>query len=267
MARYVISDIQGCYKQFIELIAKINFNPSKDILYLVGDLVNRGSQSLEVLQWIYKNQDNIITVLGNHDFYLLGRYEGVLKAEKDETIKDIMNYKEASKLIDWLRKNPLVFQDKDYILVHAGIYPKMDFNNLLSITDEIADNLQSNKYGDFIQSIYGNKPNKWSEKLDEFDKMKFVLNSCARMRYLNKNDHSLNYKYKGDVANPKESVIPWFKVEFDPSINKKILFGHWAALGFFHDVKYISLDTGCVWGRQLTALNLENFEIFQVQYS
>jgi bis(5'-nucleosyl)-tetraphosphatase (symmetrical) len=267
MARYAIGDIQGCYKQFMQLLDLINFNPSKDVLYLVGDLVNRGPQSLEVLKWVYRNQDSVINVLGNHDFYLLARFHHLVKLDAGDTLADTIRDKHINKYIDWLRSCPLVYHDNQYILVHAGIYPRMDFNELLHIRHSISNHLRSNDYPQFIESIFGNKPNYWNADHDSHKKMKFVINACTRMRFLEKSDFSLDYKFKGDLGNMPEHLVPWFQAGFDPSINKKIVFGHWAALGFFHDHNYISLDTGCVWGRKLTAINLENHELAQVMYS
>ncbi len=264
MARYVIGDIQGCYKPLMELLSAINFNPSKDILYLVGDLVNRGTHSLEVLRWAYANQDSIVTVLGNHDIYLLARYCQIRGADKDDTLHDILVAPDANKLIDWFRGCPLLYQDLEYILVHAGVYPCMDINHLLFISHNISHHLQSSSYATFIDKVYGNKPNKWSGDLDSYSQMKFVVNSCTRMRYLNISDNSLDYKYKGEIVNKSHLLIPWFAAEFHATINKKILFGHWASLGFYQDDKCIGLDTGCVWGRKLTAMNLETMELIQI---
>lgn len=264
MARYAIGDIQGCYTQLMQLIDKIGFNPSKDVLYLVGDLVNRGRESLKVLKWVYDNQDNIVCVLGNHDIYLIGRYASVIKADEDETIGEILNTNDAAKLIDYLRRQPLIFHDNEYILAHAGIYPKADFNTLIYLNNVISNHLQSNDYPFFIHKIFGNKPNHWEDSLDLTQKMKFVVNSSTRMRFLKIKDYALDYKNKGNPSNPPEDLIPWFKVKFDKSITKKIIFGHWASLGLYNADNVISLDTGCVWGRKLTAINLENFDIFQV---
>lgn len=264
MARYVIGDIQGCYQELVDLVQKIGFNPSKDTLYLVGDLVNRGPKSLEVLKWVYKHQDSIVTVLGNHDIYLIGRYAKVLRADDKETIGDVLKDSSAKTLIDYLRSRPLVFCDPNYILVHAGIYPKINFDTVLSLNVEVMDKFKSNKYAEFISQIFGNKPLNWDDDLDALSQMKFIINSCTRMRFLNKNDYSLDYKYKGELANKPSQLVPWFSVDRDESITKKILFGHWAALGFFNGENFIATDTGCVWGRKLTALNLETFDIFQV---
>lgn len=264
MTRYAIGDIQGCYSKLIQLINKIGFNPNADVLYLVGDLVNRGEESLKVLQWVYRHQDSIICVLGNHDIYLLGRYAKVLKANSDETIQDILISKEANRLIGYLRRCPLIFHDNDYIMSHAGIYPKINFNTILHINTIISNHLLAEDYADFIYHIFGNKPTIWHNKLGPLQQIRFIVNSCTRMRYLKTRDFSLDYKFKGDIEDAPADILPWFKADFDPSLNKKILFGHWAALGFYTDNKVIALDSGCVWGKKLTAVNLESSEIFQV---
>lgn len=267
MARYAIGDIQGCYKQFIQLLKLIDFNPSKDVLYLVGDLVNRGPKSLEVMKWVYKNQDSVINVLGNHDIYLLARYNHLVKIDNDDTLADLVRDKNISKYIDWLRSTPLIYHDNDYILVHAGIYPQINFNELLHMNHMINNHLRSENYPQFIEQIFGNKPNLWSYEHDNLKKMRFAINSCTRMRFLDRWNFGLDFKYKGELSNKPDDLIPWFQAPFDPTIQKKIIFGHWAALGFFHEYRYISLDTGCVWGRKLTAINLDSHEITQVTYS
>ncbi|MFN8770509.1 MAG: symmetrical bis(5'-nucleosyl)-tetraphosphatase [Neisseriaceae bacterium] len=265
MARYAIGDIQGCYTPFMKLLSEIGFNSSKDVLYLVGDLVNRGKESLQILQWAYKNQDNIITVLGNHDIYLLARYSKIRPADCDETIKDILTSSEAGKLTDWLRTCPLIFQDAQYIIAHAGIYPRIDLNHMLFLNHLISQHLQAPDYSVFIDKIYGNKPNYWNNDLPLQKQMKFVVNACTRMRYLNRKNYYLNYETKGDIKDSSDKLVPWFEVDFHASIKKKIIFGHWAALGLYQDDKCIGIDTGCVWGRKLTAINLETSEIIQVK--
>lgn len=265
MANYAIGDIQGCYDEFMQLIDKIAFNKSTDTLYLVGDLINRGPQSLKVLEWIYQNQDSIITVLGNHDFYLLGRYSQVITADSDETIKDIINNKNASKLIDYLRQSPLVYQDDKIIMAHAGVHPVLNLNKLMELNKYTMEYLQGNNYPYFISLMFGNKPTLWSDRLDLDKQIKFAINSCTRMRFLNKHDLSLDYKFKGEISNLTENLLPWFNAPFNESINKKIIFGHWAALGLYQDDRVVALDTGCVWGRYLTALNIDTNEIIQVK--
>lgn len=259
----MIGDIQGCYDKLLELILKINFNPGVDSIYLVGDLVNRGAKSFEVLKWVYKYKDSVISVLGNHDIYLLGRYGGVLANIENDTLNEVINNKGSSVLIKHIRSFPLILNVDDYIIVHAGIYPKMNFNVICEFDALIHKNFISNNYAEFIKLIFSDKPKRWNDSFNEIKKMRFIINSCTRMRYLNADDFSLNFLYKGAIANKPENVLPWFKAEFDTSIDKKIIFGHWATLGFFHTPKYISIDTGCVWGRKLTAFNLDTFEITQ----
>ena len=259
-----MGDVQGCYAQFTQLLAKIDFNPGKDTLYLVGDLVNRGPESLKVLRWVYRHQDCIVTVLGNHDIYLLGRYAGVLEPNTDETIQDILLSTDVSKLIGYMRSCPLIFQDEDYILVHAGIHPSMTMNKIAMLNDSISHYLQADNYDKFIEKIYGNKPNLWSDELSHIKQMRFMINASTRMRFIDANTYAMDYKFKGEVFNHPAELIPWFKVAVNPSIKKKILFGHWAALGFLHSETFIALDTGCVWGRKLTAIDIDTFDITQV---
>lgn len=264
MARYAIGDIQGCYTRLIKLLEVIKFNHDQDTLYLVGDLVNRGTESLQVLQWVYDHQNSVKTVLGNHDIYLLARYYNILEADDDETIGDILSYSDNERLILYLRTCPIIREIDDYLIVHAGIYPKLPLQQLLEISNNIQEMLQSNNCIPFIKSIYGNKPDFWSDEHTLLNKMKFVINASTRMRYLSNETFSLQYKYKGEIVAKPANLVPWFKVDFDPSINKKILFGHWAALGFYHNSKVVSLDTGCVWGRFLTAFNLDTYQITQI---
>ncbi|MEN9946008.1 MAG: hypothetical protein RLZZ293_394 [Pseudomonadota bacterium] len=264
MARYAIGDIQGCYAQFMKLLEVIDFNPSKDILYLVGDLVNRGPNSLEVLKWVYKNQDQVISVLGNHDIYLLARFNNLVKADHDDTLNSIINDKNAGKYIDWLRTCPLIYHDNEYILSHAGVYPYLSFNQMLHLNHAISNHFKKSNYVQFIHDIFGNKPNYWSDEYPLLKQMKFLINATTRMRFLERDSGALDYKYKGELSQMPPHLMPWFQSKFHPSISKKIIFGHWAALGFFHEQQFIALDTGCVWGRKLTAINLENYELNQV---
>ena len=158
MAKYAIGDIQGCYTPLMKLLAKINYNPSIDTLYLVGDLVNRGHESLKVLNWAYENQASIVTVLGNHDIYLLRRYHSTVKPDPDETIQDILSSPDCKKLIGWLKCQPLVFQNDRYILVHAGIYPKLNFTTLLEVCDLVSEELQAKKPTTFLDNVFGVSP-------------------------------------------------------------------------------------------------------------
>lgn len=290
MARYAIGDIQGCYKQFIRLLDVINFNYGTDELYLVGDLVNRGPESLKVLLWMYRHSDKVVNVLGNHDIYLLARYYGVTKASHDDTLSQVLNHKKVVKLIEWLKRCSLIHELPDYILVHAGIYPHIDYTTLLKLNEIfskylcLSDKLES---GRLINKIYTNKPNAWCDDLSDGKQLRFLVNCCTRMRYLDRNDYSLNYKEKSifvhgskfifndvspiNIQNYKVSkldypneLVPWFLATDKFSISKKVIFGHWAALGLYANENVIGLDSGCVWGKELTALNLDTGDIYQV---
>ena len=263
MSRYAIGDIQGCYREFMALLGKIAFNPSVDTLYLVGDIVNRGPESLKVLQWVYNNQDAVRLALGNHDIYLLGRYAGAIQPGNSDTIADILNYTAAHKLIDYLRQCPLVLQDDNYIVVHAGIHPGVDLSALLLLTDNASTQLKSKDYASFIKMIFGNKPSTWSENLNILKQTKFIINACTRMRFLEQPSLALDYKYTGSVTDHPEDLIPWFYVKSHPSVTKTVVFGHWAALGFMQSDTAIALDTGCVWGGKLTAINLDTLEVIE----
>ena len=264
MARYAIGDIQGCYNEFIALLQKICFNPSNDTLYLVGDLINRGPESLKVLRYVYKHQNSIITVLGNHDIFLIGRYAQVVRPDANSTIDQIINAHDAKKLIEYLRNQPLIFDLQDYILIHAGVHPSLKLSKLLVLNKIFSECMQAKDYANFIENIYGNKPNIWSAKLSTIKQVKFVVNSSTRMRFIEKETLAIDYKYKGNIANSPNNLTPWFLKKPDASITKTIVFGHWASLGFMQTENFIALDTGCVWGNKLTAINMDSHEIIQI---
>lgn len=264
MTRYAIGDIQGCFKEFITLIEKIEFNPSRDMLYLVGDLVNRGPDSLKILQWVYKYQDSIKTVLGNHDIYALGRYYQIIKSESLDTIQELLNHHKIDLYMAYLRSCPLVFHDNDFIIVHAGIHPQIEFNTLLKINNLITEELKTSNSRNFIKSIYNNKSKNWQKCDNLISQMRFIINSSTRMRFLDKTTQILDFEYKGEIINRPANLIPWFMSESNFKFHQKIIFGHWAALGFLQQKKFIAIDTGCVWGGSLTAINLETLELHQV---
>lgn len=265
VAKYAIGDIQGCYDELISLLNTINFNPGVDTLYLVGDLVNRGPKSLEVLQFIHKHSNCVQTVLGNHDIYLLARHSGVIPAAHDDTLADVLKDPNINQLVDLLRSFNLIIQEQDFILVHAGIYPQMDYYYLIELNNEIATNLQAKSYAEFLSQIYGNKPNLWEDKSSLIKQMKFVINASTRMRYLQLPDYALDYKCSQKPGGQIENLVPWFEVEPQTQQKKKIIFGHWASLGLYQGERAIGLDTGCVWGNQLTAINLDSLEIYQIE--
>lgn len=265
MANIAIGDIQGCYDKFLQLLAKLSFNKGKDNLYLVGDIVNRGRYSCEMLKWCYKNSDVVRCVFGNHDIYLLARYCGIRKKDHDDTLDDLLYDKDIAKMIDYVRSWKLLEECGDSYMIHAGLYPKIDFSLFQYWQNQISQQLSGDNYVNFIDAVYGNKPNIWTDDLTKMEKMKFIINASTRMRYLNKHDYSIDYQFK---CNPKdlknEGILPWFMFDNISNIKKNIIFGHWASLGYMQYKNCISIDTGCIWGNQLTAIDLLTKEIIQV---
>jgi bis(5'-nucleosyl)-tetraphosphatase (symmetrical) len=265
MSKYAIGDIQGCYDQFQQLLSLIQYNKSTDTLYLVGDIINRGPKSLQTLQWIYKNQDNIKLVLGNHDIFLIGCFVKLLSPKKHDTINDILSDPSATKLIDYLRHQSLICADAQYVVVHAGIHPQLPITTLLDLNNEFMNKLSGKNYHQFIADIYNDNPRHWDvNKLSRIEQLTFFVNSTTRMRFLERDTLALNYTYKGNLTDCPKNLTPWFNVDRKYKLDQKIICGHWSALGFLHTQKLVALDTGCVWGNKLTAFNTETSEIIQI---
>ncbi len=271
MSTYAIGDIQGCYKDFKKLLKQINFNRNKDNLWLAGDLVNKGPNSLDVIKYIMDLDTKAISVLGNHDFYLIASYfQAKPWSNKTNSFEDILSDKDCDEIISWLRNQKLVHKNSElgYILVHAGIYPKWNLDETLSMASNIEKFLRGKKCKSFIETLWSNYPNLWDKTLSNRDKLIFSTNVFTRMRYLNK-DMSLNFKMKN---NPKENIsntlTPWY--EFDNKIydKYKVIIGHWSTLGFRDTKNIVSIDTGCVWGNKLTGIEIsknKKIKKFEVQ--
>jgi len=264
MAIYAIGDIQGCYEDLTRLLDKVNFSPSTDTLWFVGDLVNRGPDSLATLRFIKDLGATAQTVLGNHDLHLLAIYHG-LKRNKDSNIQELLNAPDCKELIDWLRTRPLLIHDEqtDFTLVHAGIHPHWTLDQAKAYASELETILSADNYLDFLNHMYGNKPNKWSEDLTGWDRLRFICNSFTRMRYCEPRGQ-LDFEYNGVPGSQDNNLIPWFDVSGRANENAKIIFGHWSTLGYFQKQNNLIIpanlyptDTGCVWGGRLTALKIE----------
>ena len=259
MPTYAIGDIQGCYKELKKLLKKINFNKNKDTLWLAGDLVNRGPKSLDVIKYVMDLESSAITVLGNHDFYLIASY---YKADpwphSNNSFDEILSNKDSEEIIKWLRNQKIVHIDDnlEHILVHAGVYPGWEIKEVLSLAKLIEKSLKGQECREFIKTLWSNTPDKWDHNLNMEQKLIFSVNVFTRMRYLKK-DFSLDFNEK---LNPKDvhsdDLIPWY--EFDNNIFKKykVVIGHWSTLGFKNKSNFISIDTGCAWGNKLTAVKI-----------
>ncbi len=263
MARYAIGDVQGCLRQLIGLMAKIQFDPSKDELWFVGDLVNRGPQSLETLRLIKSLGARARVVLGNHDLHLLAVHYGVRESYADDTISDILNAPDREELIHWLRQQPFIYHAEPYVMVHAGFYPGWSLQEALVLGEELSLQLQGPGIIDFLKVSYGNEPDLWSPDLTGFTRLRVIKNYLTCMRFCSEEGRLLTGK--GSPLNCPPGYFPWFKVPHR-QIHNPIVFGHWSALqGETHTPKIFALDTGVVWGGPLTAMNLDTEERLQFQ--
>ena len=260
MARYAIGDIQGCYSELRSLLSLIQFNPDSDKVYLVGDLVNRGPQSLEVLRLAKSFYPAIEVVLGNHDLHLLACWAGVSSVKELDTLDSILNAADVDDLLHWLRKQPLMIELMDCYICHAGINPTISMDESLRLAESCNEKLSSDQFHQWLQIMYGNTPATWDAGLTAESEFRFGVNSFTRMRMLDR--LALEFKFKGDIANSPGPLIPWYMVESDAA--KRIVFGHWSTLGLMVNQQFASLDTGCIWGGQLTALCLDDGHLYQV---
>jgi len=261
MATYAIGDIQGCFDPLMKLIKTIGFNPAEDQLIFCGDLVNRGGRSLDVLRWIYAHQHCCDSVLGNHDLNMLSKYHGGYKRIRNLEFKQVFAASDAPVLMNWLLNRPLYIQCGKDLIIHAGLYPNWkvkQFKQLAHQTQRVllADPAQ------FFKTMNGNKPNKWSADLNQEAEIRFVVNASTRMRFVRANG-SLNFSANGRQTKIK-NIKPWFSYKPINKLKKHIIFGHWSALGLYQDKNVTGLDTGKVWGGQLTALRLEDRQLFSV---
>jgi len=262
MATYAIGDLQGCFDAFERLLEHINYNPAQDKIWLVGDLVNRGPDSLATLKYIYQHRDNITTVLGNHDLHLLALSEGVRKMD-NPGLQAILDSSQADTLLDWLRHQPLLHRDKSLnaAMVHAGISPQWTLKQARQHAAELHEVLRGNKYKKFLKHMYGNEPNEWRDDLDGWDRLRYITNSFTRMRYVDAHGR-LDLKQNGKIGSQPDYLTPWFALKKREPIKSNIIFGHWASLGPYQFDNYYATDSACVWGGQLSALKLDDLEKF-----
>ena len=257
MAHYAIGDVQGCYNQLMKLLSKIAFNFGSDTLWLTGDLVNRGPKSLEVLRFAKEHAHCVQTVLGNHDLHLLAVAKGHAKAKKNDTLNAILKAADKDVLLDWLREQPLMVTDAKHAMVHAGLLPQWSLQQAQTHAQHVQDVLQSPRMDWLLENMYGNEPFADAADLDELSRLRLTLNVMTRMRVID-TENRLNFDFKGEVSDIPEHLLPWFKAPHKAWQERTIVFGHWSALGLHLDDGVIGLDTGAIWGRQLTAINLSD---------
>ena len=262
MAIYAIGDLQGCYDSLQLLLEKLEFSPEKDQLWFAGDLVNRGKKSLKTIRYVKSLGDSAVVVLVNHDITLLAMYYGALRP--NASLKKILKAPDSEELINWLRSRKIMHVDDKlgYCLVHAGISPVWTLPKAQQYALEMEASLQGDDIKTWLSNVYGNKPRRWSKNLEAYARDRYILNAFTRMRYCDRKDAALNFKlnsspvYKSKMKK-RNKKVPWFHWKKRKDIPLRIVFGHWSSLGYYHDEHVIALDTGCVWGGQLTAVRLD----------
>jgi len=259
MTTYAIGDIQGCYDELLQLLELIHFKPDQDTLWFVGDLVNRGHQSLETLRYIKDLGDAAITVLGNHDLHLLALATANRSPKKKDTLHEILDAPDRDELLHWLRHRPLIHYDKPrkQVLVHAGLPAQWKPKKAVQYAAEVETILRSNRHTELFQNMYGDEPSVWNKELSGWPRYRFIINALTRMRYCSA-DGKLNLHEKYAPGTQPQGLMPWFDVPDRRSRKKEIIFGHWSTLGLVQRDGIIALDTGCVWGGTLTAVDLDN---------
>ena len=260
MAVYAVGDIQGCYAPLQRLLEKVNFDQSRDTLWCVGDLVNRGPDSLDVLRFLKTIEKQCVTVLGNHDLHLLSMIYDVRKPRSSDTLKAVLQAPDLDELSFWLRNQPLMFEDtaRKSILCHAGIYPWWSRKQARKRAAEVEAVLRNeHRCIKFLKKLYGNKPSKWKKSLGKTRRRRFIINAFTRMRFCSPVGH-LNLTESGYIGKSRKNRIPWFEIPNPGTEGYRVIFGHWSALGLLNTERHLCLDTGYVWGRHMTMAKLSS---------
>jgi bis(5'-nucleosyl)-tetraphosphatase (symmetrical) len=263
MSHYAIGDVQGCHAELCQLLELVGFSPREDRLWLVGDLVNRGPDSLAVLREVKALGDAAITVLGNHDFHLLTVAAGHTKAHRQDTLAPILNASDRDELIDWLKHRPLVVLEEGRLLVHAGLLPPWTPATALMLSREVETMLASERADAFLASLYGDEPRTWRDDLEDFDRLRVVVNACARLRFCTA-DGTMELREKRGPGTAPVGYRPWFEHENRASARVTVVCGHWSTLELKLLPNLLMLDSGCLWGGTLTAVSLPDRRVYQV---
>jgi len=263
MAIYAIGDIQGCYSELQKILEKVSFDSTHDKLWFVGDLVNRGPDSLQVLRFVKSLGDSAVTVLGNHDLHLLAVAAGKAELHRSDTLNEVLNAPDRKELLEWLRQQRLLHAEDGYVLVHAGLLPQWSVKQAVSLAHEVEQVLRGEDYATFFEHMYGNTPHNWNADLTGYKRLRVITNAFTRMRIC-KPQGDMEFKFKGEVENIPSGYLPWFDLPKRKSNAATVIFGHWSALGLKLTPNIIALDTGCLWGGPMTAIRLEDRKIYQV---
>lgn len=263
---YLVGDVQGCCDALDRLLAEIGFSPSRDRLVVLGDLVNRGPQSLKVLQRLHHFGDAATCLLGNHDLHLLAVAHGAREPHASDSIQDILAAPGRAAWVDWLRHRPLAVQVPGWLCVHAGVVPQWSAERTLELAAEVHQGLRGNECGQFLQAMYGNEPRQWRDHLQGLDRLRFIVNALTRLRFCTPAGE-LEFKTKEGATAAPAGYLPWFEITDRATRDHPIAFGHWSTLGLLSRPDLLGIDTGCVWGGRLTAVRIDGGrrEVVQVQ--
>ena len=259
-----MGDIQGCFEPLKKLLDYISFDPARDRLWFVGDLVNRGPASLAVLRYIKSLGAAATVVLGNHDLHLVMQAYGYGKASREDTLDEVLAAPDRDELIDWLRTRPLFYREGSWAMVHAGLLSSWSIAQAQALSDEVQAMLSGSNHVKFLANMWGSEPSVWRDDLLGWDRLRVIVNAMTRMRYVTKNG-AMEFRATGNKAPPEQGppgCIPWFRAPGRKSAEHRIVCGHWSALGYRDEGGVMTLDTGCLWGGSLTAVRLEDSRVF-----
>lgn len=260
---YAIGDLQGCYQSLIELLARIDAAAPQAKLIFVGDLVNRGPDSLATLRLIRSLGERAQAVLGNHDLHLLAAAHGIRKLHRQDTLAQVLNAPDCEELLDWLRQRPMALFENGHLLLHAGALPQWSASQTLSLAQEVEAVLRGPGWVDFLREMYGNEPTRWNDTLKGNARLRCIVNALTRLRYCTE-DGMMEFTAKESSGTALPGYVPWFDVPGRQTQDVTVVFGHWSTLGLTLRPNLIGLDTGCVWGGQLTAVRLGDRALVQV---
>jgi bis(5'-nucleosyl)-tetraphosphatase (symmetrical) len=271
MSTYVVGDLQGCYKPLKKLLKKVKFSQATDKLWCVGDLVNRGPDSLDTLHFLSDMKDSLELVLGNHDLHYIAIHEDCAPARSKDTLDNLLNANDSQELSDWLRKQPLAHHEsldtksgvENFLMVHAGVAPHWTLQKTLNLSAEVQFALQDTDYKAFLHHMYGNTPTRWHDQLEGLDRLRVITNYLTRIRFCDQIG-TLQLTVKEGLSSAPQGFKPWFEYEtLTPQAT--ILFGHWAALEGYTGRQHVyALDTGYAWGRELTLMRLEDKQLYSI---
>lgn len=260
MTRYAVGDLQGCLEPLQCLLEEVKFDTHSDQLWLVGDLVNRGPKSLETLRFVKSLGNAVRIVLGNHDLHLIAVHYGANTAKKHDTFHDILEADDCEELVEWLRMQPLMYQDDNYCMTHAGLPPIWSTTYATARAREVEQIYQGNDPFDFFKHMYGNEPAGWHDHLKGWERYRTITNYFTRMRFCTEEGELDLISKLANCEDP--NYAPWFDYPQQTVRKETLLFGHWASLeGNIPNERIFGLDTGCVWGRGLTMMNLETQQL------